>query len=116
LGWFYSVHLSSAYENDFHSTLIARQYLSSPPANITVLPQTFLKHNAGATNKFSKPLFILKQVKTVPNGRLLLLSSACRSKKIIEKPSREKKSNEEQQLKRIIFYSKKLLSVVWVRK
>ena len=40
----------------------------------------FSKHNAGATNKFSKPLFILKNVKTVPNGRLLLLSSACRSK------------------------------------
>ena len=30
----------------------------------------FSKHNAGATNKFSKPLFILKQVKTVPNGRI----------------------------------------------
>ena len=45
-------------------------------------PSDFSKHNAGATNKFSKPLFILEQVKTVPNGRPLLLSSACRSKKI----------------------------------
>jgi len=60
--------------------LVVRQYLSSPLANIILIPQTFSKHNAGATNKFSKPLFILKQVKTVPNGRLLLLSSACRSK------------------------------------
>ncbi len=25
----------------FHSTLIARQYLSSPPANIILIPQTF---------------------------------------------------------------------------
>ena len=38
------------------------------------------KHNEASTNKFSKLLFILEQVKTVPNGRLLLLSSACRSK------------------------------------
>ena len=48
----------------------------------------FSKHNAGATNKFSKPLFILEQVKTVPNGRLLLLSSACRSKGKKRKKSR----------------------------
>ena len=40
----------------------------------------FSKHNEATTNKFSRLLFILKQVKTVPNGRLLLLSSACRSK------------------------------------
>ena len=40
----------------------------------------FSKHNAATTNKFSRLLFILEQVKTVPNGRLLLLSSACRSK------------------------------------
>ena len=33
--------LSYAYENVFHSTLIARQYLSSPPANIILIPQTF---------------------------------------------------------------------------
>ena len=41
----------------------------------------FSKHNEATTNKFSRLLFILEQVKTVPNGRLLLLSSACRSKK-----------------------------------
>ena len=40
----------------------------------------FSKHNEATTNKFSRLLFILKQVKTVPNGRFLLLSSACRSK------------------------------------
>ena len=40
----------------------------------------FSKHNAATTNKFSRLLFILEHVKTVPNGRLLLLSSACRSK------------------------------------
>jgi len=40
----------------------------------------FSKHNEATTNKFSKLLFILEQVKTVPNGRRLLLSSACRSK------------------------------------
>jgi len=68
----------------------------------------FSKHNEATTNKFSRLLFILKQVKTVPNGRFLLLSSACRSKK--------RKKNENPQLKRIIFYSKKSLSVVWVRR
>ena len=52
----------------------------------------FSKHNEATTNKFSRLLFILKQVKTVPNGRFLLLSSACRSKKIIEKPSREERA------------------------
>ena len=41
----------------------------------------FSKHNEATTNKFSRLLFILKHVKTVPNGRSLLLSSACRSKK-----------------------------------
>ena len=41
----------------------------------------FSKHNEATTNKFSRLLFILEQVKTVPNGRFLLLSSACRSKK-----------------------------------
>ena len=45
----------------------------------------FSKHNEATTNKFSRLLFILEQVKTVPNGRFLLLSSACRSK---EKKSR----------------------------
>ena len=40
----------------------------------------FSKHNEATTNKFSRLLFILEHVKTVPNGRLLLLSSACRSK------------------------------------
>ena len=70
----------------------------------------FSKHNEATTNKFSRLLFILEQVKTVPNGRLLLLSSACRSKKI------KRKKNEKPQLKRVIFYPKKLLSVVWVRR
>ena len=69
----------------------------------------FSKHNEATTNKFSRLLFILEQVKTVPNGRLLLLSSACRSKKIKEK-------NENPELKRVIFYPKKLLSAVWVRR
>jgi hypothetical protein len=55
----------------------------------------FSKHNAGATNKFSKPLFILKHVKTVPNGRFLLLSSACRSKKIREEKRAERRSSKE---------------------
>ena len=45
----------------------------------------FSKHNEATTNKFSRLLFIIEQVKTVPNGRLLLLSSACRSKKIKDK-------------------------------
>jgi hypothetical protein len=40
----------------------------------------FSKHNEATTNKFSRLLFILEHVKTVPNGRFLLLSSACRSK------------------------------------
>ena len=70
----------------------------------------FSKHNEATTNKFSRLLFILEQVKTVPNGRFLLLSSACRSKKI------RKKKSENPQLKRVIFYPKKLLSVVWVRR
>ncbi len=55
----------------------------------------FSKHNEATTNKFSRLLFILEQVKTVPNGRLLLLSSACRSKKIRE----EKKKNENRSSK-----------------
>ena len=41
----------------------------------------FSKHNEATTNKFSRLLFILEQVKIVPNGRFLILSSACRSKK-----------------------------------
>ena len=72
----------------------------------------FSKHNEATTNKFSRLLFILKHVKTVPNGRSLLLSSACRSKKIIE----EKKKIKSRILKRIIFYPKKLLSAAWVRR
>ena len=52
----------------------------------------FSKHNEATTNKFSRLLFILEQVKTVPNGRFLLLSSACRSKKIIEEPIREERA------------------------
>jgi hypothetical protein len=43
---------------------------------------SFSKHKEATTNKFSRLLFILKQVKTVPNGRFVLLSSACRSKKV----------------------------------
>ena len=45
----------------------------------------FSKHKEATTNKFSRLLFILKQVKTVPNGQFLLLSSAYRSKKKIKK-------------------------------
>ena len=48
----------------------------------------FSKHNEATTNKFSRLLFILEQVKTVPNGRLLLLSSACRPKGKKRKKSR----------------------------
>ena len=54
----------------------------------------FSKHNEATTNKFSRLLFILKQVKTVPNGRFLLLSSACRSKKKVEEKRR--KNNKKQ--------------------
>ena len=52
----------------------------------------FSKHNEATTNKFSRLLFILKQVKTVPNGRFLLLSSACRSKKVPPIPLGDKPS------------------------
>ena len=55
----------------------------------------FSKHNEATTNKFSRLLFILEHVKTVPNGRFLLLSSACRSKK-----KREEKNHEEQKIKK----------------
>jgi hypothetical protein len=96
LGYSYPRHLNSAYENVFHSTLIARQYLSSHPANITVLPQTFSKHNEATTNKFSRLLFILEQVKIVPNGRFLLLSSACRSK---QKKQKTKNKKAEKRMK-----------------
>jgi hypothetical protein len=71
----------------------------------------FSKHNEATTNKFSRLLFILKHVKTVPNGRFLLLSSACRSKK-----KREDGNSEEQKIKKIIFYSKELLGEVWGRR
>ena len=50
----------------------------------------FSKHKEATTNKFSRLLFILEQVKIVPNGRFLLLSSACRSKKKREKEKRMK--------------------------
>jgi hypothetical protein len=59
----------------------------------------FSKHKEATTNKFSRLLFILIHVKTVPNGRFLLLSSACRSKK-----KREEKN--------MMFYSKELLGEV----
>jgi len=49
----------------------------------------FSKHNEATTNKFSMLLFILEQVKIVPNGRFLLLSSACRSKKKRKEKKRE---------------------------
>ena len=56
----------------------------------------FSKHNEATTNKFSRLIFILKQVKTVPNGRFLLLSSACRSKEKSRKkewkPAAQKKN------------------------
>jgi hypothetical protein len=52
----------------------------------------FSKHNEATTNKFSRLLFILKQVKTVPNGRFVLLSSACRSKKVPPIPLGDKPS------------------------
>jgi hypothetical protein len=71
----------------------------------------FSKHNEATTNKFSRLLFILGQVKTVPNGRFLLLSSACRSKK-----KREESNYEEQKIKKIMFYSKELLGEVWGRR
>jgi hypothetical protein len=57
----------------------------------------FSKHNEATTNKFSRLLFILEQVKTVPNGRFLLLSSACRSKK-----KREEDNYEKQKIKKNI--------------
>ena len=71
----------------------------------------FSKHNEATTNKFSRLLFILKQVKTVPNGRFLLLSSACRSKK-----KRKEDNYEEQKIKKMMFYSKELLGEVWGKK
>ena len=55
----------------------------------------FSKHKEATTNKFSRLLFILEHVKIVPNGRLLLLSSACRSKKI-EEQRRKSRSSKEQ--------------------
>jgi hypothetical protein len=58
----------------------------------------FSKHKEATTNKFSRLLFILEHVKTVPNGRFLLLSSACRSKRI----EKIKKKKEDQKLKRVI--------------
>ena len=69
----------------------------------------FSKHNAATTNKFSRLLFILKQVKTQPNGRFLLLSSACRSIK-------KRKNYEEQKIKKLMFYSKEFLAEVWGKK
>ena len=71
----------------------------------------FSKHNEATTNKFSRLLFILEQVKTVPNGRFLLLSSACRSKK-----KRKEDNYEEQKIKKMMFYSKELLGEVWGKK
>jgi len=56
----------------------------------------FSKHNEATTNKFSRLLFILKQVKTVPNGRLLLLSSAYRSKK---KTTKQRRGEEKIKVK-----------------
>jgi hypothetical protein len=70
----------------------------------------FSKHKEATTNKFSRLLFILKHVKTVPNGRFLLLSSACRSKK------REENNYEEQKIKKMMFYSEELLGEVWGKK
>jgi len=55
----------------------------------------FSKHNEAATNKFSRLFFILEHVKTVPNGRFLLLSSACRSKNIREEKRAKRRSAKE---------------------
>ena len=55
----------------------------------------FSKHNEATTNKFSRLLFILEQVKIVPNGRFLLLSSACRSKKKTKERNRKKRSRAQ---------------------
>ena len=80
----------------------------------------FSKHNEATTNKFSRLLFILKHVKTVPNGRLLLLSSACRSKKN-RKKKKKKKKEKEKSIKKYRaraqnnFIPKELLIVVWFR-
>ena len=71
----------------------------------------FSKHKEATTNKFSRLLFILKQVKTVPNGRFLLLSSACRSKK-----KRKEDNYEEQKIKKMMLYSKEFLGEVWGKK
>jgi hypothetical protein len=68
----------------FHSTLIVRQYLISPLANITLTPQTF-QNTMRLQRTSSVAFFILEHVKTVPNGRFLLLSSAYRSKKKVKK-------------------------------
>jgi len=57
----------------------------------------FSKHKEATTNKFSSFFFILKHVQTVPNGRFLLLSSACRSKK-----KREEDNYEKQKIKKNI--------------
>ena len=72
----------AALRKRFSLDLVVRQYLSSPPANIILIPQTFQNTMRLQRTSSVELLFILKQVKTVPNGRLLLLSSACRSKKI----------------------------------
>ena len=66
----------------------------------------FSKHNEATTNKFSRLLFILEQVKTVPNGRLFTIELRMPLKKDNRRTEQRKKSNEEQQLKRIIFYLK----------
>ena len=47
------------------SELASSQYHSDPA--------DFSKHNEATTNKFSRLLFILEQVKTVPNGRLFTI-------------------------------------------
>jgi hypothetical protein len=44
----------------------------------------------------------------VPNGRFLLFSSACRSKK-----KKEESNYDEEKIKKMVLYSKELLGEVW---
>jgi len=81
-------------------TIFTRPYWSSiselASSQYHYVAADFSKHNEATTNKFSRLLFILEQVKTVPNGRFLLLSSACRSKK------REKKKKISKELLKVV--------------
>ena len=93
-------------------TLFTRLSCSSiselAPSQHHCIAADFSKHNEATTNKFSRLLFILEHVKTVPNVRLLLLSSAWRSKKKTTKQKRRKNKAQKNS-----FYPKELLSEVW---